>query len=406
MGDEKTCRGLDGPRLTLSGRLRNRFGRTAPGCRQERCVEIPHRLWENTRVNRGVLFSSTSGFPAPQTFPREVSGAVMNTRRSGALPPGGAGNRWYHPIWRDLPLWFVFGQLLYLTYLMLTIPDPPRIVPALSGFAPLVWFLIAFLTQCRRKAGSPPAGRRTFWWGGIVLVMIVAPYLIPPLITDGAAMKVLFEIDLYLITIVMALHCLKTRGRWDLLSIFGVGLLYGIVLENSGIWMGFFEEPGYLYYLPGLPAPPATMFGWSFSFYLAVWIAHFIAPKSAWPVKAMLATGVILSVDLQGDSAASIFQWWLWPESFSHRLFDVPLINFIAWAGAVLPFAGAYFLIRSREGGADWRRPVRLFAAMPVVLMIAACMVLILTGLLLGFDSPEMNLFKKCFAATGLFPSL
>lgn len=317
--------------------------------------------------------------------------------------PAARKERWYRPLWRDLPLWVVPGMILFVAYVELTVFDHPRYDLLPTALASFAWYVAAVRAGLRRAGARKHGARRHILWGALVAAALTSLCALPPAVTDPRTVKIFFEISMVVLAVAMAAHCLNRRGAPDLLSLFGVGLLYGIVLENSGIRMGFFDEPGYLWYVPGLPAPIATMGGWSLCAYLAIWFADRIAPRAKWTARTLIATAFIVSVDLHGDAAASAFGWWIWPEPFSRRLFDIPLINFIAWTSAVLPYYGAYFLVRDREEGAApgaaRRRPLRLLAAMPAVFVLSTVMVQGLTALLLGWGSPEMALFREAVRA-------
>jgi uncharacterized membrane protein len=110
-----------------------------------------------------------------------------------------------------------------------------------------------------------------------------------------------------------------------------------------------------------------------------------------------------LSLDIQLDPVATALRWWTWPTDFSHRFLDVPLINFLAWASAGLPFYAAYLLVRSRTQASPALLPRRLLVLLPIVLAVAALLVTGLTWMLLGFHAPEMNLFKRALTATAGF---
>jgi uncharacterized membrane protein len=240
-------------------------------------------------------------------------------------------------------------------------------------------------------------------WGTIPGVAVVLMSYQASAVTNPDGIRAFFEMVQYVWFALMAVHCLTTRSRSDLLALFGVALLYGIILENSGIWLGFYEELGYSMYLPGLPAPPATMLGWCTVFYLALWITDRLAPRLSWPAATLVATAVLLSLDIQLDPVATAVGWWTWPAEFSHRFLGVPLINFLAWASAGAPFYGAYFFVRSHKQRKESYLPQRLLVLLPLVLALAALMVIGLTWALLGFHAPEMNLFKGAFsAASGL----
>jgi len=305
---------------------------------------------------------------------------------------------WGRALWRDLPLWYLPCQIVSLPYLLIKVCDPPRFDLVLPVLAPLAWFAVMLIPLARRGLSSRGAATPAFRLLALILVLVAVPYALHPLVTDPGTIKFLFEIAFLPAILLLGSHCLFTRGKEDFIAIYIIGMLYGVFLENVGIWMGFFEENGYYFTIPGLPAPAATMLGWTLSFYLAVWIAERVAPRSSWMTKTVIATTLILSVDLLLDPVATLFGWWQWPESFSHRLFGVPLINFIAWISAVVPFYGAYFLARSSSvsplRSAPMIRLKRLVISMPAVVAGAMLIVLSLTWFLLGGDSPEMNLFR------------
>jgi hypothetical protein len=154
--------------------------------------------------------------------------------------------------------------------------------------------------------------------------------------------------------------------RWVL---FG-GLAFGLGLENSGIVLGYFSELGYHAYVPGLPAPVATMIGWPVVLYLADQQARnllAIRPLPArWlgPAYALLLTATALAADAQIDPYATRMGLWVWrPDLLVPPLwFGVPPLNYLAWAGAVLGFAAATLAWR---GG--------LLATSHPTLRLAAC---------------------------------
>lgn len=327
----------------------------------------------------------------------------MHDLSKPASVASGLQKDWRRALWRDLPLWFIPAQVLYLSYVETTVLAPPRLDLLLAGLAPLAWFAAVLIVRIRLKKSSLMFSRRISRRSMAAAAAIAIPFAFPPLTRDPGIVKTLFEVNLLAGATIMGLHCFKTRGLQDLLCVFGIGFLYGLLLENSGIWMGFFSESGYFAYIPGLPAPLTTMCGWSLSFYVAVWIADQLAPQSSRIVFTLLATGFILSLDIGTDPAAIVFHWWSWPESFSHRLLDVPLINFIAWISATVPFFFAYAQARSSKWPVGWNRSARLAALMPAVLVVAALMVLGLTWFALGFDSPEMRLFRSALISIRQF---
>ncbi len=315
----------------------------------------------------------------------------------GAVP-GGRGVEACR-MWVDFPFWFLLYFSFSFAYAVVKLARPPRFDLLPVVLAPLAWFAAYPLIRGRRersgrigRSGRLRVPRRRAAAAFVVVTIFL--FLAPEPSLGRDTIRALFEGTLYVMAAVTAIHCIRWKGRAALIAVFGVGLAYGVLLENTGIATGFFREVGYAIYLPGLPAPPATMVAWSVSFYLAVWTAQRFVPRASWFAKAAIATVFILSVDLPGDVAAALFGWWEWPDAFAVRLFGVPMINFIAWSSAVFPFYAAWFLIE------PWREPSsrRLFrfaAALPVVAIVALALALLLTALFLGIDSPEMLLFRR-----------
>ena len=51
-----------------------------------------------------------------------------------------------------------------------------------------------------------------------------------------------FESMTVLAVLLLAVHCHLTRGAGKTWRLFGTGVLYGLVLESSGVAIGFFAE--------------------------------------------------------------------------------------------------------------------------------------------------------------------
>ena len=103
----------------------------------------------------------------------------------------------------------------------------------------------------------------------------------------------------------------------------GVGLVYGMCLESSGILLGVFSEDGYHWHVPGFRAPLATMLGWVTVFYPCVAMLEVLGrgfPALArWslPARAALLSGLAVAVDLQVDPYATALGLWSWHPAYA-----------------------------------------------------------------------------------------
>jgi len=189
-------------------------------------------------------------------------------------------------VWRDLPLWFLWVAPFALLDLDLNHLGGP-LWPALVAFA-LPFGLVTWVFA------RAPHRRR--WWlayglgSGALLAMAIGGWTGPRL--DTVIMLRIFEVAALVEFAVLAVHAWWVAGRRTFWLIFGVGLVYGLILENAGVALGFFAEEGYLLYFPGLPAPVATSLGWCVVFYPLWWAAPRLVGEGAGHArKAMAATG-------------------------------------------------------------------------------------------------------------------
>lgn len=182
-----------------------------------------------------------------------------------------------------------------------------------------------------------------------------------------------FNISLW---VVMLLYSLKTRGKWDTLKIFLIGMIYGLVLENGGPMQvpalgfeGYFWEENYHLYLfefwgYGIrlsTVPLATHLGWSNVFFVSLTFYEAIAkafPKIKEGWKSIIFGGFIMSMsgwmlDLQLDPLATRFRWWVWNEDLLPVWFGVPLINYIAWFWAVGTFGMGWVYVHDFKKNKD-----------------------------------------------------
>lgn len=171
-----------------------------------------------------------------------------------------------------------------------------------------------------------------------------------------------YEIGNLILALLVAWHAWRgppcPQRRWVALG----GMFFGIGLENGGILMGYFAEHGYHVYLPGLPAPVATMIGWPVVIYLAdqqgrLWLRLFPALRDGGLPRALayaaLITVVAVAADAQIDPYATRIGLWTWRADLAlgPHWFGVPLLNYLAWTAAILGFAAATIVWYSHWSG-------------------------------------------------------
>ncbi|MDP8225484.1 MAG: carotenoid biosynthesis protein [Candidatus Lernaella stagnicola] len=167
------------------------------------------------------------------------------------------------------------------------------------------------------------------------------------------------------------------RGFARLVTFFGVAFLYGLALENTGIYLQFFFEPGYDFYLLRLPAPMATMLGWCIVISCCVWVVDFFRQssprlKKSAALTALATTVLAISADVQLDPLASFpDMWWRWNELLPSFWYGVPFCNYAAWFGAFFAFSFVYYRIFDREDMTIWQKNARLLLYVPSIAIFA-----------------------------------
>ena len=274
-------------------------------------------------------------------------------------------------LWRDLPFWFLWlASFALLDFEINQLQGP--LAGALFGF--VLPFSLVTLAFGREGGGSRAWLAYGLTSAGLLLV-IVAGWTGPAL--DPSLRHRVFEASAVAEFVLLGVHAWRVAGRGIFALIFGVGLAYGLILENVGVGLGFFSEPGYRIHLPLLPAPVATVLGWSVIFYCLWWIVPRLLPTGAGRGRrSITAVGVALALDLQLDPLATAAGFWVWNPDLPPVVRGVPLVNFSAWAAAVLPFSWAAFR-PVRSSSPAWQVALRL----PWILGAAGVLVLVLVTL-------------------------
>ncbi len=264
-----------------------------------------------------------------------------------------------------LPVWYIYLSSMGMLYVVLA-NYPSRLfdesglrrglfaIPAvlpLSVFALYTGMRIHRSTRLRRKRVA---------WSLLGLLTLAVPAAIVlfhrPFPLEPDLMILLFEVGTFVWFAAFVGQALLKRGRWSLLMFFGVTFLYGMILENTGIIMRFFFETGYHFYLGQLPAPLCTMMGWPIVFYVMFSLTERFASWWQWLrprawARAVTVTALALCFDAQMDPLASLSGiFWRWNQTLVPVYLGVPVLNFVAWVGAVLPFGWMLFRLLDREG--------------------------------------------------------
>ena len=206
---------------------------------------------------------------------------------------------------------------------------------------------------------------------------------------------------------IFIIHAWRTQGFQAVVTFFGVCLLYGLILENSGIIFGYFGESHYRYYLGVnsslyLPAPVATVLGWSIIFYVSVWMARAIAQRFTSLSKSTLRMAFFTSLfatslDFQIDPMASLAgTLWIWDPRLPAWFLGVPFINFAAWFVAFFPFCIVYYHYSKQESLSPLQKNLRIFLwipwLLPALLLLGYSLVIIRQG---GLYGTEIQIFLE-----------
>lgn len=314
----------------------------------------------------------------------------------------------------DLPIGFLVLGAWGTFHLALKNLDPPQPGIAWPVIFPLGWAAVT-LWLCN----GPPRILRLVRIGASLSAPLLLIALLPARPMTEAQIRPWYEFGTLGAVALLAFHCAKTRPRGDLVLFFGVGMLLGLILENGGIVMGFFREEGYLLHPPGLPGPLATGMGWTAVFYASMHVAErllFVRPRpsaeeitprplrerSVW-WGAALATAVGCTFDLLLDPTATASGAWTWDTGLasSPMFLGVPLINFIAWLGALGPLFTVIWWVRW-QGWSSTRENLMILLALGPLLVFEVALVQLLSLLLTGgLDSPTLILFQRSMGGVG-----
>jgi hypothetical protein len=266
-------------------------------------------------------------------------------------------------IWTHLPMWFLFLEALGIhNILMANAPQRWFDEAGISRhwFSLLVlpmatWFYAYYrarLRESKQDFDRAKVHRRILLVAYGLPLLIWAWYSLFPFFRyelSGPAFRRLFELSNLFWALAIMSHTWYSRGFPRFVTFFIVAFFYGLILENTGIFLGYFLEPHFVVYVGLLPAPLATMVGWCIVFTCAITMIEFFRARSprlqASPaLTALLTTALAISADAQLDPLASFpDMWWRWHEALPPWWFGVPFCNYAAWFGAFFAFSFAYF---------------------------------------------------------------
>jgi hypothetical protein len=282
----------------------------------------------------------------------------------------------------QFPVW-TFG--LYAVLLLncaLTNFSPPQTQTAWTVMFPLAVFVFMVSARAARAPNVPNRLLLALFAFGVSIIFPVLNLAFHrPSPVQGPTLLVFYELSNFLWAGLMMWHA-AAKGRQHLALFFGAALVYGACLENGGIWLGFFDESALsLSHIPGLPAPMATMLGWSVVLYMGTFVVwrlreYFPLLRSSNALSAVLVATVATALDLQIDPLATAAGAWVWHGSLQPFFHGVPLLNFVAWMSAITPFAYAMFRVQEQFGardGSKWSNAalVRLTLLAPFILLMA-----------------------------------
>ncbi len=306
-------------------------------------------------------------------------------------------------LWRDLPLLNFSAYACLIAYAEIAYLDPPRLDYVPTFLFPLV--VPAAVYALRFKTATRPERLLGLAVVFVPLLLVVTSlWLAPATPKTSDELRHLYEFSAFLNVALVLVHA-GSEDRARVAWLLGPIALYGLLLENGGILLGFFSELHYLVYLGPLPAPVATMGGWVMVFYLVIWVTWQVQAHLPWVARsaalsAAVATIAGLLLDLQIDPIASAVGFWRWNALLPGAVFGVPLANFVAWTCAIFPFAYAVFHRQAASGlaaGEVARPPHRrwLLWRVPAVLGGAAVLFLLLTLVVeLGFAGPTFTILR------------
>ncbi len=318
-------------------------------------------------------------------------------------------------LWFLLPLWIFTLNAISIYDGMINCSSVSQNSLSWIVIFPLIAAISSFISRCLRNVEGKDKWENIYHLAFFLFVILILLILS----TIGIAkdyndqdLHFWFEISTCLSFLLYTIHSLKYEGFDKTVTLFGVGFIYGLILENSGVILGFFKEENFHVYIPFLPAPFFTALGWCNVFYSCRFlvlpflaegkeVAVYRIQKKGWEKLhthfrfAFLLTLFALLLDLQLDPYATHHKLWVWNSILSDFFGGVPLINFTAWISAIFPFSLIFYLLELRKKLQGSLISLNLFMALPMIIFFALMGVLAGTLLLEGIDSASLKIFME-----------
>lgn len=304
-------------------------------------------------------------------------------------------------LWNNFPVFFIWFVGLSVLNNALHHIDPPLLSVRTLSLLPLAASLTLLWFACRKERCGKGTARMYLPWAAGMTAIYLTPFLHGlSLPLDEKTQRLLYELSALGQFAILLLHGRTWLFRWDWVWVFGVTLLFGVILENGGIVFGVFSEPGFLTYVPGLPAPLATTLGWVNVLYCVFFAVEKLLPPMPAVAKGLICALIGLSLDIPFDPVATRLGWWVWDPSLSAKIWDVPMVNFIAWFWALFPYGTAYYWVRQWKNYGEGRKVLLLVGSFPVILMVEFLGVV--ASLSLAGDRESLFIFERFFSSLGL----
>jgi uncharacterized membrane protein len=318
-------------------------------------------------------------------------------------------------ILENLPAWFIYYTAVFTSFGLISLLKNPRPDYIITAIFPNAVFLLYYYARFKSdERHKNNVNRNYFIIAGITLAILITAIVLARPIRFGNdwashfdSAITYYEISNIAWTLLLMLHCLKFQGWKKCLLFFGAAFLYGIILESSGVTMGFFFEDHYHLYIPGLSAPVATMFGWSTVFYPCVFIldrlknAFKIIEERSFVWLGIFAAIIAVSFDALVDPYATDFGLWTWNSAYnqdnSFYWFGVPIVNFISWITAVFSFGIFYYYFEAKTGWDQIKKTAAVFCSIPLVLLMASIIEFSSLGMIEGFNGPSWTILKQYY---------
>ncbi len=314
--------------------------------------------------------------------------------------------RAYKEVVENLPAWSYFFYGTLLLNAALTNFSPPQTQTAWTAVFPLSAFVIFTLVRAWR---APDVESRT-----LLLLGSLAPAFLLPVMTlawhqpspvQGVQLLYWYELSNFFWAGLMIWHAARAKaGHVGLF--FLSAFIYGAVLENGGILLGYFHETHLtLTMVKPLLAPFATMVGWCVVLYMATFIVWRLRTWVPVLRESNALCGVLVAVcatllDLQIDPLETAAGCWVWDSTLPAFFHGVPLVNFVAWLCALWPFAWLMFRYQSEakicDGGVwSWRDVGAMTLRVPYALVLASVSFLVSMALLEGLEGPSWGIIYR-----------